>query len=128
VKQIENGTLGFEKIFAIGLPERSDKRDALALTTSLTGFKIDWVDGVRGQSISDKALPFGVDRLKLQETNLGKEPIFLFNSLSSSTHRLRSCFGLPALSRLLLHYREALLICWRESERTHERCANVGHL
>jgi len=51
--------LGFEKIFAIGLPERSDKRDALALTSSLTGFKIDWVDGVKGESVPDKALPFG---------------------------------------------------------------------
>lgn len=71
VNQIENNTLGFERVFAIGLPERSDKRDALALTSSLTGFKIDWVDGVRGQTILDKALPFGVDRLKLWESNLG---------------------------------------------------------
>lgn len=46
----------------VGLPERSDKRDALALTSSLTGFKIDWIDGVRGQTIPDKALPFGVNR------------------------------------------------------------------
>jgi hypothetical protein len=71
VNHIENSTLGFEKVFAVGLPERSDKRDALALTSSLTGFKIDWIDGVRGQTIPDKALPFGVDRLKLWETNLG---------------------------------------------------------
>lgn len=26
---VGNQTLGFEKVFAIGLPERSDKRDAL---------------------------------------------------------------------------------------------------
>lgn len=71
MNQIENNTLGFGRVFAIGLPERSDKRDALALTSSLTGFKIDWVDGVRGQTILDKALPFGVDRLKLWESNLG---------------------------------------------------------
>lgn len=71
VNHIENSTLGFEKVFAVGLPERSDKRDALALTSSLTGFKIDWIDGVRGQTILDNALPFGVDRLKLWETNLG---------------------------------------------------------
>jgi hypothetical protein len=58
VNQIENNRLGFERVFAVGLPERSDKRDALALTSSLTGFKIDWVDGVRGQTILDKALPF----------------------------------------------------------------------
>jgi hypothetical protein len=65
VDRVENNTLGFETVFAVGLPGRSDKRDALALTSSLTGFKIDWIDGVRGQAIPDKALPFGVDRLKL---------------------------------------------------------------
>lgn len=69
--RVENSTLGFERVFAVGLPERSDKRDGLALTSSLPGFKIDWVDGVRGQTIPDKALPFGVDRLKLWENNLG---------------------------------------------------------
>ncbi|KAE9369423.1 glycosyltransferase family 25 protein [Stipitochalara longipes BDJ] len=69
--RIGNNTLGFERVFAIGLPERSDKRDALALTSSLTEFKIDWIDGVKGQTIPDKALPFGVDRLKLWKTNLG---------------------------------------------------------
>lgn len=70
-EDINNSTLGFQKVFAIGLPERSDKRDALALSSSLTGFKIDWVDGVRGESVVDKALPFGVDRVKLWESNLG---------------------------------------------------------
>ena len=68
---IHNSTLGFEKIFAIGLPERSDKRDALALTSSLTGFKIDWIEGVKGESVPDKALPFGVDRVALWENNVG---------------------------------------------------------
>ncbi|KAH7369750.1 hypothetical protein BKA65DRAFT_561042 [Rhexocercosporidium sp. MPI-PUGE-AT-0058] len=66
-----NGTLGFERVFAVGLSERSDKRDALALISSLTGFKIDWVEGVHGNTVIDKALPFGVDRVKLWENNLG---------------------------------------------------------
>lgn len=66
-----NGTLGFEKVFAVGLSERSDKRDALALISSLTGFKIDWIEGVRGEMVVDKALPFGVDREKLWENNVG---------------------------------------------------------
>ena len=55
----------------VGLPERTDKRDAIALTSGLTGFKIEWIDGIRGESISDKALPFGVDRKQLWERNLG---------------------------------------------------------
>ncbi|KAI1803550.1 glycosyltransferase family 25 protein [Daldinia bambusicola] len=69
--RISNKTLGFEKVFAVGLPERSDKRDAIALTSALTGFEVRWVDGVRGETIPDKAVPFGADRKTLWETNLG---------------------------------------------------------
>ncbi|KAF7854658.1 hypothetical protein EAF04_010227 [Stromatinia cepivora] len=68
---IANSTLGFQKIFALGLPERSDKRDALTLISSLTGFKIEWVDGVKGETVTDKAVPYGVDRVNLWESNLG---------------------------------------------------------
>ena len=57
-------------MFAISLPERSDKRDALALKSSLTAFKIGWIDGVKGQTILDKALPFGVDRMQLWNSKL----------------------------------------------------------
>ncbi|TRX96439.1 hypothetical protein FHL15_002711 [Xylaria flabelliformis] len=66
-----NRTLGFSKIFAIGLPERTDKRDAFALTSALTGFHVEFMDGVRGESIPDQAVPPGVDRKALMETNLG---------------------------------------------------------
>lgn len=70
--RVANGTLGFSKIFVVGLPERSDKRDAMTLTSALTGFHIDFVDGVRGETIPDKAVPFGVtDRKAFMETNLG---------------------------------------------------------
>ncbi|KAK6953170.1 hypothetical protein Daesc_005470 [Daldinia eschscholtzii] len=71
VERVGNETLGFEKIFVVGLPERSDKRDAIALTSKLTGFGVEWVDGVKGETVPDKALPFGADRKKLWETNLG---------------------------------------------------------
>lgn len=71
INRVVNRTLGFGKIFVVGLPERTDKRDALALMASLTGFEVEWIDGVRGESIPDKAVPFGVDRKKLMETNLG---------------------------------------------------------
>lgn len=71
INRVTNDTLGFSKIFVVGLPERTDKRDALALTASLTGFHVDFVDGVRGESIPEKAVPFGIDRHALEETNLG---------------------------------------------------------
>ncbi|KAJ8126256.1 hypothetical protein O1611_g7380 [Lasiodiplodia mahajangana] len=66
-----NDTLGFSNIFVVGLPDRTDKRDALALTSALTGFNVEFIDGVKGESISDKAVPAGVDRHALMETNLG---------------------------------------------------------
>ncbi|KAK9416917.1 hypothetical protein SUNI508_09389 [Seiridium unicorne] len=66
-----NKTLGFEKVFAIGLPDRSDKRDALTLMSALTGFHISWIDGVNGSNIPDKALPIGWDRQTLRDSNLG---------------------------------------------------------
>ncbi|KAI6082812.1 glycosyltransferase family 25 protein [Hypoxylon rubiginosum] len=71
VNRVANETLGFGNIFVVGLPERSDKRDAIALTSSLTGFNVEWIDGVKGDTIPDKAVPFGADRKKLWETNLG---------------------------------------------------------
>ncbi|KAI9871453.1 MAG: hypothetical protein M1830_002902, partial [Pleopsidium flavum] len=66
-----NETLGFERIYVIGLKDRTDKRDALTLTSSLTGFKLDWIDGVKGEEIPDKAVPFGTNRTLLWENNLG---------------------------------------------------------
>ncbi|KAH7029497.1 uncharacterized protein B0I36DRAFT_133280 [Microdochium trichocladiopsis] len=72
VASVYNETLGFEKVFAIGLPERTDKRDALSLMSALTGFTISWIDGVRGATVPDKALPIGWDRKGgMSDTNLG---------------------------------------------------------
>ncbi|KAK9794276.1 hypothetical protein SCARD494_05853 [Seiridium cardinale] len=71
INRVTNSTLGFGKVFVVGLPERTDKRDAMTLTSSLTGFHVEWVDGVRGETIPDKAVPFGADRKKLWENNLG---------------------------------------------------------
>ncbi|KAI3328203.1 hypothetical protein F4824DRAFT_484378 [Ustulina deusta] len=70
-ESITNDTLGFSKIFVVGLPERTDKRDALALASALTGFHVEFLDGVKGESVPDRAVPFGVDRNALMETNLG---------------------------------------------------------
>lgn len=45
-------------MLVIGLPERSDKRDALALMAGVTDIELTWIDGVRGSDISNKALPY----------------------------------------------------------------------
>ena len=53
------------------MPERSDKRDALALSASLTNLKFDFVDGVAGKDIPNKALPVGQEERKMLNSTLG---------------------------------------------------------
>ncbi|SPB44616.1 Ankyrin repeats (3 copies) family protein [Aspergillus niger] len=43
---IVNNTLGFEKIFAISPAQRLDRRDAVVLASSATGFHVDFIDGL----------------------------------------------------------------------------------
>ena len=52
------GHVQFEKVFVLNLPERTDKLDAFRLSASLTGFRFDVLPGVRGDSMSGKALPY----------------------------------------------------------------------
>ena len=49
--------LQFQKLFAIGFKERTDKHDAIALAASYTGLEIDWLEGVRAADIPPKAYP-----------------------------------------------------------------------
>ncbi|MCJ1292122.1 hypothetical protein MMC34_003672 [Xylographa carneopallida] len=56
---IYNTTLGFEKILAVSLPERTDRRDGLILATAVSDIEFDFVDGVHGDTVMDKTLPPG---------------------------------------------------------------------
>ncbi|KAK8017041.1 hypothetical protein PG993_015230 [Apiospora rasikravindrae] len=71
IARIQNATLGFEKVFVINLPDRTDKRDALSLVGTLTGIKLEWVRALRGADVSDKALPLGVDRQGWRDGGIG---------------------------------------------------------
>ncbi|KAL8684951.1 MAG: hypothetical protein Q9218_008058 [Villophora microphyllina] len=53
----KNETLGFERVFVINLPERYDKLDAFSLASSLTGFRHDVIEGIKGSTIVNKTLP-----------------------------------------------------------------------
>jgi len=44
-------------VFAINLPERTDRRDALTLAAALTNIAVTWVDGVAGKDVLDKVMP-----------------------------------------------------------------------
>ncbi|KAH7064182.1 hypothetical protein BKA63DRAFT_525983 [Paraphoma chrysanthemicola] len=54
-----NATLGFEKIFAINLPSRSDRRDALQVMAATTDIKLEFSRAVRGEQVEEVALVFG---------------------------------------------------------------------
>jgi hypothetical protein len=56
-RQIANGTLGFSAIFALGLPDRGDKRDSLEMAAMVTDLKLTWIDGVKGTEMNPKAVP-----------------------------------------------------------------------
>ncbi|KAL2255592.1 hypothetical protein VTK26DRAFT_3058 [Humicola hyalothermophila] len=57
--QILNSTLGFQHIYTINLPSRTDRRDAMTLAAALSGLSITWIDGVAGKDVSAKVLPGG---------------------------------------------------------------------
>ena len=46
-----------EKILAINLPTRSDRRDQLTLAAHLTGIELEWMAAVSGADIIGKAYP-----------------------------------------------------------------------
>ncbi|ETI22958.1 hypothetical protein G647_04753 [Cladophialophora carrionii CBS 160.54] len=54
---IQNTTLGFEKILAINLPERTDYRDGLTLAGAVSNIKVEFIDGVHGDTVLDKVIP-----------------------------------------------------------------------
>ncbi|KAF6821446.1 glycosyltransferase family 25 protein [Colletotrichum plurivorum] len=57
MSKINNNTLGFEKIFVIGLPSRTDRRDGMLLQAALSDMDLEFIDGVPGGDIPDKAIP-----------------------------------------------------------------------
>ncbi|KAL9610295.1 MAG: hypothetical protein Q9167_004986 [Letrouitia subvulpina] len=54
---LQNETLGFEKVYVINLPNRTDKLDAIRLSASVTGFNFEVIKAVNGKDMSPKALP-----------------------------------------------------------------------
>ncbi|KAL8683122.1 MAG: hypothetical protein Q9186_000936 [Xanthomendoza sp. 1 TL-2023] len=57
LKALQNQTLGFEKVYVINLPKRTDKLDAIRLSASVTGFNFDVIAGQNGSDMSPKAMP-----------------------------------------------------------------------
>ncbi|RAO69507.1 uncharacterized protein BHQ10_005519 [Talaromyces amestolkiae] len=66
-----NSTLGFGAIFVINLPPRTDRRDALALMSSMTDLKLDYIEGVLGSDVMDRALPPPASHTSQRSGNIG---------------------------------------------------------
>ncbi|KAF3807720.1 hypothetical protein GCG54_00007453 [Colletotrichum gloeosporioides] len=71
MSKINNSTLGFEKIFVIGLPSRTDRRDGVLLQAALSDMEIEFVDGVPGDQVPDKAIPKTSEHDKLNHGAIG---------------------------------------------------------
>lgn len=61
---VDNSTFGFEKIFVVGLPSRTDRRDGMVLQAAVSNIEVEFIDGVRGDDVPDKAIPsaLGLER------------------------------------------------------------------
>ncbi|KAG8529080.1 uncharacterized protein KY384_005715 [Bacidia gigantensis] len=72
LKDVQNATLGFQKIFVVNLPERPDKLDAFSLAASLTGFRTEVLPGVKGETVMNKTLPTlnGLPEKKKERNNV----------------------------------------------------------
>ncbi|KAF2003277.1 glycosyltransferase family 25 protein, partial [Amniculicola lignicola CBS 123094] len=57
LKDILNTTLGFQKILVLNIPYRTDRRDATTLSAALSNITVDFIPGVTGDSIHQKAYP-----------------------------------------------------------------------
>ncbi|OAL33816.1 hypothetical protein AYO20_06827 [Fonsecaea nubica] len=61
IDHVYNTTLGFQRVFAINLPQRTDKRDLNTLAASFAGFEVDYLPGVEAEDVVEKAAPSNWD-------------------------------------------------------------------
>ncbi|KAK4238965.1 glycosyltransferase [Achaetomium macrosporum] len=83
---IQNTTLGFEKIFVVGLPSRTDRRDGMVLQAALSNMEIEFVDGVMGSEVPDKAIPMAKGRERLKDASIGSWRAHM-NAIREVVHR-----------------------------------------
>jgi hypothetical protein len=57
LQHIQNETLGFQELYMISLPTRTDQQDTFAMQAALSSIKYTQIDGVDGQMVPPKALP-----------------------------------------------------------------------
>ncbi|KAB5559715.1 glycosyltransferase family 25 protein [Coniochaeta sp. 2T2.1] len=68
---INNNTLGFERIFVVGMPSRTDRRDGISLQAALGNLEVEFIDSTDDTSVSDKAIPTIDDHERLANPVIG---------------------------------------------------------
>ncbi|OQE91879.1 hypothetical protein PENNAL_c0008G02436 [Penicillium nalgiovense] len=63
---IRNETLEVQKVFAINLVSRPDKRDNIVLGSSLSNFHVEWIDGVTPDEVDARYYPYDWDHGRKQ--------------------------------------------------------------
>ncbi|KAK4155737.1 glycosyltransferase [Chaetomidium leptoderma] len=86
IRDIQNTTLGFEKIFVVGLPSRTDRRDGMVLQAALSHMDIEFIDGVAGKDIPDKAIPMAKGKERLKDASIGSWRAHM-NAIREVVHR-----------------------------------------
>ncbi|KAH9899014.1 hypothetical protein F4778DRAFT_771608 [Xylariomycetidae sp. FL2044] len=71
LEDIGNSSLGFEKIFVVSLPSRTDRRDGMSLAAALSNFAFEFVNGVDGANVPDKAIPLNEGQSRLPDPPVG---------------------------------------------------------
>lgn len=77
---VYNATLGAQDIFVVSLPSRRDKHDAFAVQAMASNITYTIVEGVDGESVPKKALPFTMD-LKAVEIGCWRAHMNVFEEM-----------------------------------------------
>ncbi|KAK4139493.1 glycosyltransferase [Dichotomopilus funicola] len=86
LRDIANSTFGFEKIFVVGLPSRSDRRDGMVLQAALSDMQFEFIDGVMGKDVPDKAVPSSPEHTRLADASIGSWRAHM-NAVREIVHR-----------------------------------------
>lgn len=77
---VYNDTLGAQEVFMVSLPSRRDKHDAFSVQALVTNITYTVVEGVDGESVPKKALPYTMN-LKPVEIGCWRAHLNIFESI-----------------------------------------------
>lgn len=71
LQDIMNRTIGFEKVFVLSLPARTDRLDIFTMQASAIDMDFTVVTGVDGKLVQEKVLPWGMTRQHMGNGGIG---------------------------------------------------------